>query len=122
MTGGISIVGGDEEIAKGDGAGNVELLGNGVCSGSQGLVCLEGRGQVVHPGVATLDGRVVEDVGQEDRVAVDVREEELMMCDEWVCEWEEGTEERRQRGGVSYSLPGWTSHVSTPAQLFRSLS
>ena len=30
-TGGISIVGGVEEIVKGDGAGNVELLGDGVC-------------------------------------------------------------------------------------------
>ena len=56
-TGGISIVVGDEEIAKGDGAGKEELLGKGVYLGNQGSVCT-GRGRVVHPGVATLDGRV----------------------------------------------------------------
>ena len=55
--GGISIVGGDEEIAKGDGAGKEVLLGEGVCFGNQSSNCA-GRGQVVHPGVATFEGRV----------------------------------------------------------------
>ena len=47
--GGISIVvrGEDvtmgEEIDKGDGAGNIELLGDGVCLENLGLACL-GRG------------------------------------------------------------------------------
>ena len=52
---------------------------------------------------------------------MDVREGELMVCDEWVCEWEERTGGRRWRGGVSYSPPGQTLHVSTPAWLSRSL-
>ena len=56
-TEGISIVGADEERFRGVGVGNIELLGNGVCLGNQGLACSE-RGRVVHPGVATLDGRV----------------------------------------------------------------
>ena len=42
-TGGISIVGGGEEIAKGDGVGNEELLGEGVYLGNQGSACA-GRG------------------------------------------------------------------------------
>ena len=48
---------------------------------------------------------------------VDVKEGELIVF----SEWEEGTEGRRQRGGVSYSLPGQTWHISTPTQLSRSL-
>ena len=51
---------GDEEIAKGDGVGNEELLGEGVCWGNQGSACV-GRGRVVHPGVVTFDGRVFGD-------------------------------------------------------------
>ena len=42
-TGGISIVVGDEEMAKGDGVGKEELLGEGVCLGNQGSACA-GRG------------------------------------------------------------------------------
>ena len=34
---------------------------------------------------------------------VDVKEEELMMCDKWICEWKRRTEGGRWRGGVSYS-------------------
>ena len=37
--GGISIVVGEEEMAKGDGAGKEELLGEGVCFGNQGSAC-----------------------------------------------------------------------------------
>ena len=54
-------------------------------------------------------------------MAVDVKEGELILCSEWVCKWEESTEGSRQRGGVSYSPPEWTSHVSTPVWLSRSL-
>ena len=48
-TGGISIVGGGEEVTtgeemdRGDRAGNMELLGDGVCQGNQGSACA-GRG------------------------------------------------------------------------------
>ena len=80
--GGVSIVGGDEEIAKGDRAGKVELLGDGVCWGNQGSV-FSGRGQVVHPGVATLEGRVMGEEVREVKVAVQVMDGELMMFDEW---------------------------------------
>ena len=66
-------------------------------------------------------GRVSEDKVQEVRVAVEVREGEFMMFDEWSCEWEERTEGGRWKGGVSYSPLRWTLHVSTPAQLSRSL-
>ena len=52
---------------------------------------------------------------------MDVKDGELMMCDEWVCEWEKRTEGGRQRGGVSYSPPERTWCVSTPARLSRSL-
>ena len=31
-----------------------------------------------------FNGRVAEDEGQEDSIAVDVSKGELMMCDEWV--------------------------------------
>ena len=64
-TGGISIVGGREEVTtgeerdRGDGVGNSGLLGGGVCSGSQSLACSVGKKRrEVHPGVVTLDGRV----------------------------------------------------------------
>ena len=50
-----------------------------------------------------------------------VREGEFMMCDGWFCKWEEETGEKRQGDEVFYSPLGWTSHVSTPAQLSRSL-
>ena len=43
----------------------------------------------------TLDGRVSEDEEQEGRVAVVVKDKELMMCSEWLCKWEEKTEGRR---------------------------
>ena len=119
--GGISIVGGDEEIGKGDGVGKEVLPGEGVCFGNQGSMFSEGIDRVAHPGVATLDGRVSGDEVREVKVAVDVSEGELMMFGEWCCRWEKRTEERRRRGGVSDSLPGWTSHVSTPARLSRSL-
>ena len=48
----------------------------------------EGMERVAHPGVATLDGRVSGDEVREVRVAVEVREGELMMFGEWFCEWE----------------------------------
>ena len=52
---------------------------------------------------------------------MEVREGELMICNEWIYEWEERTGERRQRGGVFYSPLKQTSHVSSPAQLSKSL-
>ena len=106
-TGGISIVVGDEDIAKKDGVGNSELLGDGVCLGNQGSGCA-GRGRVVHPGVVTFEGRVSGDEVREVRVAVEVSEGELILYNEWWCEWEEKTEEGRLRGGVSYSPPEQT--------------
>ena len=66
-TGGISIVDGGEavitgeEIDKGGGVGNEDPLGSGICLGDQSLTCSEGRGWVVHPEVATLEGRVLGD-------------------------------------------------------------
>ena len=66
-TGGISIVDEGEDVTtggdidKGDRVGKEELLGSGVCSGIQSSTCLEGRGSVVHPVVATLEGRVLGD-------------------------------------------------------------
>ena len=44
-----------------------------------------------------------------------------MVYDEWVCDWEERTEGRRWWSEVSYSFQGWTSCVSTPIQLSKSL-
>ena len=41
-----------------------------------------GMEQVAHPGVATLDRRVSGEEVQEVRVAVDVKDRELMICDE----------------------------------------
>ena len=69
----------EDEMDKGDRVGNEELLGGGVCSGSQSLACSKERRQVVHLGVATLEGRVLGDKEQEVKVVVDVREEELIM-------------------------------------------
>ena len=119
-TGGISIVVGDEDIGKGDGVGNEVLLGEGVCFGNQGLIFSEGMGRVVHPGVATLDGRVSGEEVREVKVAVEVKDGELILSGEW-CEWEGKTEGRRRRGRVFYSPPGRTSRVSTPTRLSRSL-
>ena len=62
--GGISIVDGgkevtiEEEIDRGDGVGKEELLGGRVYSGIYGSMFSVERGQVVHPGVAIVDGRV----------------------------------------------------------------
>ena len=110
----------EEEIDRGGRVGNEEPLGGGVCSGSQSLVCSEERGQVVHPGVATLDGRVLGEEEQEVKVTVDVKNGELIVFGERCCKWKR-TEGRRWRGGVSYSLLEWTLHVSTPTQLSRGL-
>ena len=41
---------------------------------------------MVHPGVVTLEGRVFGDKERDVRVAVDIKEGELMMFDKWVCE------------------------------------
>ena len=71
--------------------------------------------------MATLDGRVSGKEVREVRVAVEVRDGKLMMFSEWSCEWEERTEGRRWRGGVSYSPLERTSRVSTPVRLSRSL-
>ena len=76
------------EMDRRDGVGKEELLGSGVYSGIQSLALSVERGWVVHPEVAVLEGRVFRKEDQEVRVAVDVREGELMMFDEWVCEWE----------------------------------
>ena len=64
-TGGISIVDGGEEVTtgeeidRGDGAGKSGLLNSGVCLESHSLACsVEKKRWVVHPGVATLEGRV----------------------------------------------------------------
>ena len=82
--GGISIVDGGEdvttrEIVKGDEVGKAEPLGGGMCSGNHRSAHSMRRGQVVHLEVVMFDGRIVEDEGQEDKVVVDVREQELMM-------------------------------------------
>ena len=123
---GISMVEGREVVTTGgetdvgDGMGKEVLLGEGVCLWSQSSMGLVGRGRVVHPGVAMLEGRVFREEEQEVKVAVDVRDRELIMCGMWWYEWER-SEGRRQRGGVFYSPLGWTLHVSTPVQLSRSL-
>ena len=64
-TGGISIVGGDEDVTtgeekdNGEGVGNSGLLDGGVCLGSQSSArSVERKRREVQPGVATLDGRV----------------------------------------------------------------
>ena len=43
---------------------------------------------MVHPGVATLDGRVSGEEVRDIKVAVEVKEGELMMFGEWLCKWE----------------------------------
>ena len=80
-----------EEIDRRDGVGKEELLGGGVCSGIQSLTFSVERGCVVHLGVAMVEGRVFGDEEWEVRVAVDVKEGELMIF-EWSCEWEERIE------------------------------
>ena len=125
-TGDISIVDGGEEVTiwgetdRRDGVQKKELLGEGVCLGSQSSMGSVERGRVVHLGVATLEGRVFREEDHEVKVAVDVREGEFMMFDKWKCEWER-TRGRRQRDGVFYSPPRWTLCVSTPARLSKSL-
>ena len=81
----------------------------------------EGMERVAHPGVATLDGRVSGEEVREVKVVVEVRERELMMFNEWSCEWEERIEGRRWRDGVSYTLLEQTLHVSAPTRQSRSL-
>ena len=76
--GGISIVQGDEVTAKGEEEGKLDLFGDGVAPGNQKVVVSVERIWVVQPGVATLEGSVVDDEGQEDKVAVDVKDGELM--------------------------------------------
>ena len=109
--GGISIIDGgeevttEEEIGKGDGVGKSKLLSDRVCPESQSSARSVGRERrEVHLGVTTFDGSVVEKEGQEDKVMVDIKEGELMMFNEWVCEWEKKIKGRRQRSRVSYSL------------------
>ena len=127
-TGEISTVDGGEEVTTGeerdrrDRMGKAELLDSGACSESQSLACsVRKKRQEVHPGMGTLDGRVSENEEQEVKVAVFVKDRELIVYNEWVCEWEERTEGRRQRDRVFYSPQGQTSHVLTPTQLSRSL-
>ena len=107
-------------MTAGDGIGKEVLLGEGVYLGNHGSMFSEGIERVAHPGVATLDGRVSGEDVREVKVAVEVRDGELILSGEW-CEWEETTEGGRRRGGVSYSPPGRTLRVSTPARQSRSL-
>ena len=68
---GISIVYGEEEIAKEEGGGigideedrKSDLLGDRVVVGIQRLLESVERIQVFQPGVVTLDGKVVGEVG-----------------------------------------------------------
>ena len=55
-------------------------------SGIQSLACPVERGRVVPPGVVTSEGRVLGDEDQEVRVAIDVKERELIAFNEEVCE------------------------------------
>ena len=87
----------------GEGEGKLNLLGDRVAVGNQRFLKVLERVQAPHPGVTTLEGSISENKVQEERVAVEVREGELMMCDEWFCELEETTKRRRLRGGVSYT-------------------
>ena len=67
--GGISIVDGDEvardeggRMGRGDEEGKSDLLGDGVCSENQRVVCSVGRQRwEVQSDVMTLEGRVVGD-------------------------------------------------------------
>ena len=71
------------------------------------MACSVGKkGWEVHPGVVMLEGRVLGDEERDIRVVVVVREGELILYDEWVCEWKEGAEERRQWGGVLIVFQG----------------
>ena len=63
-----------------------------------------------------LEGTVAGEEVREDKVAVHVREGELIVFGKLLCEWG-----RRWRGGAFYSLREQTLHVSIPAQLSRSL-
>ena len=63
----------------------------------------------------------MEDEECEIRVVVLVKDRELIVCGEWSYKWEEGIKRRRHRGRVSYNPPEQTWHVSTLAQLSRSL-
>ena len=54
-------------------------------------------------------------------MVVEVKDKELMMFSERICERGEKTEGRRQRGEVSYTPQEQTWCVSTPAWLSRSL-
>ena len=65
--------------------------------------------------MVTLEGKIPEDKVQKVKVAVVVKDGELMMCDEWVCEWEERTEGGRQKGRISYTPQEWTLCVLVPA-------
>ena len=56
--------------------------------------------------MVTLDGRVLGEEEREVRVMVNVKDEELIVFDEWSCEREELTGGRRWRDGFSYSPPG----------------
>ena len=92
-TGRISTVDGGEDVTtgeekdSGDGVGNSGPLSSGVCSGSQSSAHSVGKKrQKVQPGVAMLDGRVSRDEKQDVKVVVDVKDRELIMCSEWVCE------------------------------------
>ena len=83
-TGGISTVSRGEdvtiedEIGRGDRAGKSELLGDGVCLGSQSLACsMEKKRQEVHLEVVTFDDRVAGEDRQEDRVTEVVKKVEL---------------------------------------------
>ena len=83
--GGISIVDGREDVATGEeidnggGVGKYGPLGSGVCLESQSLAySVRKKRQEVHPGVVILEGRVLEDEEQEVKVAVLVREGELI--------------------------------------------
>ena len=75
-------------MVAGEGIGNEVLLGEGVYLGNHGSMFSEGIECVAHPGVATLDGRVSGEEVREVKVAVEVRDGELMAFDGWFCEWE----------------------------------
>ena len=69
-------------MVAGEGIGKEVLLGEGVYLESHGSMFSEGMERVTHPGVATLDGRVSGDEVREVKVAVEVREGELMLFGE----------------------------------------
>ena len=108
------------DIGKGEGVGKEELSGSRVCSSTQSSTHSVERGRVVQPEMAMLEGKVLGEEEQEVKVVVDIKDGELIVF-ERSCKWEEETVERRWRGEDFYSPPMWTLHVSTPAQLSRSL-